>query len=98
MEKAQTVKPGYRNCDPKHTVAQLQKQSSYPEKQHQSIKDPHVEQEQTVSIKVQKDPQLSLLRISSVGRRRSVAFHLCEGIVLETLSRVMFKVERKVRG
>lgn len=48
-------------------------------------KTPHVEQEQTVSIKVQKDPQLSLLRISSVGRRRrrSVAFHLCEGIVLE---------------
>lgn len=92
------MKPGYRHCDPKQTVAQLQKQPSYPEKQHQSIKDPHVQQEQTVPINVQKDPHLSLLRISSVGRRLSVAFHLCEGFVLETLKGVMFKVERKVRG
>lgn len=91
------MKPGYRNCDPKQAVAQLQKHP-IQKKQHQSIIDPYVQQEQTVSINVQEDPHLSLLRISRAGRHHSLAFHLCEGLVLETLSGVMFKVEAKVQG
>lgn len=69
---------------------------------------PHVVQEQTISINVQKetphptppqmDPRLSLLGISSVGHPHSVSFHLREGFVLEKMNGVMFKVDRKVWG